>query len=72
MIDGSQATGDAASKWKAIDRTDGDYRATVFPSGETSQRFQTIATGWSMEAALAFCLAQALGTARPIEDLASV
>jgi hypothetical protein len=55
----------------AIDREGGDYRATVSQSGKNSLRFRTVATGWTMETALALCLARALAIARPPIELPS-
>jgi hypothetical protein len=54
-----------------IDRTGGDFRATVNQSGEDNGRFQTVGMGWSLEAALAFALEKALTIAQRRERLAT-
>jgi len=47
-----------------IDRTGGDFRATINQSGELGQ-FRAVGMGWSLEAALAFALARAFKIAQP-------
>ena len=45
-----------------IDRKGGDFQATIARSGHEQRQFQAIASGWSMDAALAGALASALST----------
>jgi hypothetical protein len=43
-----------------IDRAGGDFQATIVRSGDNQRQFQASASGWSMDAALAGALANAL------------
>jgi hypothetical protein len=53
-----------------IDRTGGDFRATINQSGEAGQ-LRAVGMGWSLEAALAFALARAFKISQPGESLAA-
>ena len=45
-----------------IDRVGSEFRATIARSGNDQRQFQAAASGWSMDAALAGALANALTT----------
>ena len=55
-----------------IDRLGSDFRATVSQSRREIGQFQTVGTGWTMDAALAIALQKALKVPQRREVLAEV